>query len=67
MESDFHKIKRILTQMKIHFTPRDAEPRFEIHGGLFTTQKLIQMGHEKKLTNLDLSEEARRGTRSAED
>ena len=34
----------------------DAEPRFEIQGQHFTTQELIHLGHENKLTNPALSE-----------
>jgi hypothetical protein len=56
-ESDFHKIRRILIDGKIGFTSRDqAEPRFAIRGLPFTTQELIQLEHENKLANLDLSE-----------
>jgi hypothetical protein len=56
-ESDFHKIKRSLIEGKIDFTLSDqAEPRFRIRGATFTTQELIQLKHENKLTNLDLSE-----------
>lgn len=57
VESDFQRIKRILIERKIVFTPSDqAEPRFSIRGVLFTTQELIQLEHAKKLTNLDLPE-----------
>jgi hypothetical protein len=64
-ESDIHKITRILIERKIDFTGSDqAEPRFEICGLPFTTQELIQLEHENKLTNVDLSEiiRTRRGT-----
>jgi len=56
-ESDFHKIKRLLIERKIDFTPSDeAEPRFAIQGVPFTTQELIQLANANKLTNLDLPE-----------
>jgi hypothetical protein len=56
-ESDFHRIKRILIERKIDFTPSDqAEPRFTIQGAPFTTQELIQLANANKLTNLDLLE-----------
>jgi hypothetical protein len=56
MKSDFNRMARTLIKHKIHFTTIDAEPRFEIQGQHFTTQELIQLGHENKLTNPDLSE-----------
>jgi len=56
MKSDFNSTARKLIKYEIHFTTNDAEPRFEIHGGHFTTQELIQLAHENRLTNLDLSE-----------
>jgi hypothetical protein len=57
VESDFQRIKRILIERKIVFTPSDqVEPRFSIRGVLFTTQELIQLEPAKKLTNLDLPE-----------
>ena len=63
--SDFRKIKTILIQSKIHFVLSDAEPRFVIQGMPFTTQELIQIERQHKLTNLDLPEiieNKRRGT-----
>jgi len=64
-ESDFHKIKRMLIANKIKFTTSgQTEPRFAIRGVPFTTQELIELENENKLTNLDLSEimRTRRGT-----
>jgi len=56
-ESDFRKIKRTLIQRNIDFIPSDqAEPRFSIRGVPFTTQELMQLKREHKLTNLDLPE-----------
>jgi hypothetical protein len=55
-ESDFHKIKRILIQRNIDFLPSDQEPRFSIRGVPFTTEELMQLEREHKLTNLDLPE-----------
>ena len=56
MKSDFNGMARKLIKHKIHFTTSDAEPHFEIRGAHFTTQELMQLAHENKLTNLDLSE-----------
>jgi len=54
-ESDFRKIKRTLIQRNIDFVTSDqAEPRFSIRGVPFTTQELIQIERQHKLTNLDL-------------
>jgi hypothetical protein len=64
-ESDFHRIKRKLIDRKIKITSSDqAKSSFEIRGGLFTTQELIELDRKNKLTNLDLSEiiRIRRGT-----
>ena len=65
-ESDFRKIKRTLIQRNIDFSPSDqAEPRFSTLGVPFTTQELMQLKREHKLTNLDLPEiieNRRRGT-----
>jgi hypothetical protein len=65
-ESDFRRIKRTLIQRNIDFIPCDqAEPHFSIRGVLFTTQELMQLKREHKLTNLDLPEiieNRRRGT-----
>jgi len=47
---------RVLTKHKIHFTTKDAEPRFEIQGGHFTTQELMMLSLENKITNPDLLE-----------
>jgi hypothetical protein len=47
---------RALIKNKIHFTTNDAEPRFEIQGGHFTTQELMMLSLEKKITNPDLLE-----------
>jgi hypothetical protein len=63
--SDFRKIKTMPIQKNIHFVPSDAEPRFVIQGMPFTTQELIQIERQHKLTNLDLPEiieNKRRGT-----
>jgi hypothetical protein len=56
MKSDFNRMARTLIKHKIHFTTVDAEPRFEIRGGHFTTLELTELRRENKLTNLDLSE-----------
>jgi hypothetical protein len=64
-ESAFHRIKSKLIKMKIDFIPSDqSEPRFAIRGVPFTTQELIQLDREHRLTNLDLSEiiKTRRGS-----
>jgi hypothetical protein len=53
MKSDFNRMARTLIKYKINFTTIDPEPRFEIQGQHFTTQELIQLGHENKLTNPD--------------
>ncbi len=47
---------RALIKHKIRFTTKDAEPRFEIQGGHFTTQELMMLGRENKITNPDLLE-----------
>jgi hypothetical protein len=47
---------RVLIKHKIRFTTQDAEPRFEIQGGHFTTQELMMLGRENKITNPDLLE-----------
>jgi hypothetical protein len=64
MKSDFNRTARTLIKHKIHFTTMDAEPRFEIQGQRFTTQELIQLRQEDKLTNPRLSEiiRTKRGT-----
>ena len=46
---------RALTKHKIRLT-KDAEPRFEIQGGYFTTQELMMLSLENKITNPDLLE-----------
>ena len=56
MQSDFNRVARSLIKHKIHFTTSAAEPRFEILGERFTTQELIQLGQQNKLTNFHLSE-----------
>ena len=45
---------RVLIKHKIRFTTKDAEPRFEIEGGRFTTQELMMLSLEKKITHPDL-------------
>jgi hypothetical protein len=55
-QSTFRIVGRKLIKSKIHFTTSDAEPRVEIQGERFTTQELIQLHQENKLTNPDLSE-----------
>jgi hypothetical protein len=55
-ESDFRKIKRILIERSIIFISNDQEQQFTIGGMPFTTQELIQLERENKLTNLDLPE-----------
>jgi hypothetical protein len=47
---------RVLIKHKIRFTTKDTEPRFEIQGGRFTTQELMMLGRENKITNPDLLE-----------
>jgi hypothetical protein len=47
---------RVLIKHKIRFTTNDAEPRFEIEGGRFTTQELMMLSLENKITNPDLLE-----------
>jgi hypothetical protein len=47
---------RVLIKHEIRFTTKDAEPRFEIQGGRFTTQELMMLGRENKITNPDLLE-----------
>jgi hypothetical protein len=47
---------RVLIKHKIRFTTKDTEPRFEIQGGRFTTQELMMVGRENKITNPDLLE-----------
>jgi hypothetical protein len=42
---------RALIKHKIRFTTKDAEPRFEIEGGRFTTQELMMLSLENKITN----------------
>jgi hypothetical protein len=56
MQSDFNRMARSLMKHKIIFTTSDAEPRFEIQGGRFTTEELTRLSKENRLTNLDLSE-----------
>ena len=56
MQSNFNRVARLLIKRKIHFTTKDAEPRFEIQGGRFTTDELTSLSKENRLTNLDLSE-----------
>jgi hypothetical protein len=47
---------RVLIKHKIRFKTKDTEPRFEIQGGRFTTQELMMLGRENKITNPDLLE-----------
>ncbi len=56
MQSNFNRVARSLIKHKINFTTSDAEPRFEIQGGRFTTEELTLLSKENRLTNLDLSE-----------
>ena len=50
-------MKHLLIERKIvPFKTQDAEPRFEIKGVAFTTDDLIRLHHEKKLTNIGISE-----------
>jgi hypothetical protein len=56
MKSDFNSTARKLIKDKIQFTTSDSEPRFEIQGERFTTQELIQLHQDDKLTNPGLSE-----------
>jgi hypothetical protein len=42
---------RALIKHKIRFTTKDTEPRFEIQGGRFTTQELMMLSLENKITN----------------
>lgn len=56
MQSNFNRVARSLIKHKILFTTKDAEPRFEIQGGRFTTEELALLSKENRLTNLDLSE-----------
>jgi hypothetical protein len=51
-----NKMARALTKHKIHFTTKDADPRIEIQGGRFTTQELMMLSLENKITNPDLLE-----------
>jgi len=53
---DFNSVARTLVKQKILFTTSDAEPRFEIQDQRFTTQELIQLSKENKLTTPGLSE-----------
>jgi hypothetical protein len=50
---------RALIKHKIRFTTKDAEPRFEIEGGRFTTQELMMLSLEKKITHPDLFRSAK--------
>jgi hypothetical protein len=50
---------RALIKHKIRFTTKDAEPRFEIERGGFTTQELMMLSKEKKITHSDLIEALR--------
>jgi hypothetical protein len=65
MQSDFNRVARSLIKHKIHFTTSDAEPRFEIQGGRFTTNELTRLTKENRLTNLDLSEITRTKRKTA--
>jgi hypothetical protein len=56
VKPDFNSTARKLIKNKIHFTTRAAEPRFEILGERFTTQELIHLDQQNKLTNFHLSE-----------
>ena len=56
IKSDFNRLVRVLIKHKIRFTTQHAEPRFEIQGGHFTTQELMLLGRENKITNPDLLE-----------
>jgi hypothetical protein len=47
---------RVLIKHKIRFTTKDTGPRSEIRGGRFTTQELMMLGRENKITNPDLLE-----------
>jgi hypothetical protein len=55
MQSNFNRVARSLIKHKILFTTSDAEPRFEIQGGRFTTEELALLSKENRLTNVDLS------------
>jgi hypothetical protein len=56
MQTDFNRLARALVKHKIHFTTTGAEPRFEMEGSHFTTQELLNLSRENKLTNAGLSE-----------
>jgi hypothetical protein len=60
MKIDFNSVARTLIKQKILFKTSDAEPRFEIQGERFTTQELIQLSKENKLTTPGLSEVIRK-------